>query len=103
MALVKVMKAFGPRAWSAAPTLPVASRTFAAFEDRERGEEQVHFRREDEKLLRSLLAKVKKQADVAEGGADGAKSAEEQQLKTILGDKANPSTIEALIRWKHEM
>ena len=24
-------------------------------------------------------------------------------VQTILGDKANPSTIEALIQWKHEM
>ncbi len=33
------------------------------FKDREQGEELVHFRKEDEKLLRKLLEKVRAQAD----------------------------------------
>jgi hypothetical protein len=41
----------------------VAQRGMGTFEDKERGEEQIHFRKEDEKLLRKLLEKVKAQAD----------------------------------------
>ncbi|KAL3131684.1 hypothetical protein ABBQ38_007976 [Trebouxia sp. C0009 RCD-2024] len=47
-----------------APQLSAPSaRGFATFDDRERGEERVHFRREEERLLRDLLSKVKKQTD----------------------------------------
>lgn len=37
------------------------------FKDREKGEELVHFRKEDEKLLRKLLEKVRAQADKVSG------------------------------------
>lgn len=40
-----------------------AERYMTNFKDKERGEELVHFRKEDEKLLRKLLEKVKAQAD----------------------------------------
>ena len=41
----------------------VSERSMASFSDREKGEELVHFRKEDERLLRKLLEKVKAQAD----------------------------------------
>lgn len=64
---------------------------------------QVHFKKEDEKLLRALLNKVKKQAD-----ADDAKSAadadavEVKALNVILGKyKVSDDDLKALIAWKH--
>lgn len=41
----------------------ISERSMTSFSDREKGEERVHFRKEDEKLLRKLLEKVKAQAD----------------------------------------
>lgn len=46
------------------PAIAAASqRGMTNFKDKERGEETVHFRKEDEKLLRKLLEKVRAQAD----------------------------------------
>jgi hypothetical protein len=36
----------------------LAERTMTSFQDKERGEETVHFRKADEELLRKLLQKV---------------------------------------------
>jgi hypothetical protein len=36
----------------------LAERTMTSFQDKERGEEQIHFRKADEELLRKLLQKV---------------------------------------------
>ncbi len=45
------------------PAMYYISERSVTFSDREKGEELVHFRKEDEKLLRKLLEKVKAQAD----------------------------------------
>lgn len=46
----------------------------------------VHFKKEDERLLRQLLAKVKKQADAGDKGA--AKATEVEQVKVRKGGAA---------------
>ncbi|KAK9826433.1 hypothetical protein WJX81_005207 [Elliptochloris bilobata] len=73
------------------------------YDDKERGDERVHFAREDEKLLRKLLSKVKAQADqVDKQGADGHKDAEAAKLKKILPKhKLTDQEIELLLGWKH--
>lgn len=81
----------------------VTARGFAGFEERERGEERVHFRREEEKLLRNLLAKVKKQTDATDKeGADKTKSEDLSKLKAIVSKyHINETDLEELIKWKH--
>lgn len=73
------------------------------FQEKERAEETIHFRKEDEKLLRKLLQKVKTQADqVDKHEADSHEQAERSSLKKILGEKVTDAQIEALLGWKHQ-
>ncbi|DBA96131.1 hypothetical protein WJX77_005569 [Trebouxia sp. C0004] len=86
------------------PQLSTAStRGFANFDERERGEERVHFKREEERLLRDLLAKVKKQTDETDkAGADKSKSEELSKLKSMVGKyNMKEADLEELIKWKH--
>uniref|UniRef100_A0A6U1LIW4 Uncharacterized protein n=1 Tax=Fibrocapsa japonica TaxID=94617 RepID=A0A6U1LIW4_9STRA len=63
------------------------------FKDREAAEENIWVRHEEEKMLKTLMAKFKKQEK--EG---------KESLKKILGDKyeaLGDDTIGKLIDWKH--
>ncbi|KAK9918185.1 hypothetical protein WJX75_002078 [Coccomyxa subellipsoidea] len=75
-----------------------------SFSDREKGEELVHFRKEDERLLRKLLEKVKAQADkVDTKEAEDHAESELAKLKDILEKyKVAEKDLKALIDWKHE-
>eukprot|EP00884_Botryococcus_braunii_P020844 jgi/Botrbrau1/7443/Bobra.0083s0016.1 len=73
------------------------------FQEKERAEETIHFRKEDEKLLRKLLQKVKTQADQADKHeAESHEQEERSFLKKVLGEKVTDAQIEALLGWKHQ-
>lgn len=89
--------------------LPRASvlqaRQYGSFEDREKGEERVYFRREEERMLRNLLNKVKKSADTEDKhAAQQAQQDEFNKLKGILGKyNVSEQDMEALIKWKYDI
>ncbi|KAK9796336.1 hypothetical protein WJX73_007643 [Symbiochloris irregularis] len=70
------------RALETRPVTLSATRHFATIDDKERAEEKVHFKREDEKALRALLNKVKKQAD-AEDTKRAVRRGQTQQLAAL--------------------
>eukprot|EP00210_Caulerpa_lentillifera_P008729 g8326.t1 len=73
------------------------------FKDKETAEEAVYMSKQDEKLLRNLLKKVKIQADATDKHhAVGESAAELSALKEILG-KYNVSAedLQAVIKWKY--
>ncbi|GMH40919.1 hypothetical protein BSKO_08823 [Bryopsis sp. KO-2023] len=71
--------------------------------EKERGEERLYFNKEDEKLLKKLLSKVKGQADKNDKhGAEGTKAAELSALKDILGKyKVSDDDMVAVLEWKN--
>lgn len=73
------------------------------FEDKGRGEENIRFRKEDERLLRQLLNKVKKQADSVDvHEAESTKSNELVSLKEILGKyNVSDEDLNKVLEWKH--
>lgn len=60
----------------------------AGYDNKEQAEEAVFFHKEDEKLLKSLLRKVRAQAEAHDThSAVGAKAAELSSLNEIVGKK----------------
>ena len=56
---------------SSAACITTSARPMDIYKDKEMGDEQIHFRKEDERLMRQLLEKVKAAADkVRYGCAD---------------------------------
>ncbi|KAF0703823.1 Aste57867_7501 [Aphanomyces stellatus] len=89
-----------PKSFSA-----VSMRSFATdkFAEKEKAEEARYFNKEDEKALRKLLSKLKEQTDAHDHeGKKSQDSVEKQQLTKILGAGASASTVEALLKWKHQ-
>lgn len=73
------------------------------FPEREKAAEAVYFNKEEEKLLRGVLKKIKMQADKIDKHAAAGQVAEEKSaLKEIL-EKYNVSDrdMEELLKWKH--
>ena len=84
------------------PPLSSSSLPRAGYDDREGAQEAVFFRKEDEKLLKSLLAKVRAQAEANDvHGAAGARSAELSALNAIVGSKLSDKEKDAVLEWKH--
>jgi len=74
----------------------------AGYDDKEGAEEAVFFRKEDEKLLRHLLDKVRAQAEKQDvHSASGVRTAELSALNEIVGSKLSDAEKEKLILWKH--
>ncbi|KAH7623745.1 hypothetical protein NADE_008563 [Nannochloris sp. 'desiccata'] len=72
------------------------------YSDKEAAEEAVFFHKEDEKLLKKLLSKVRAQAEVHDQhSAAGARAVELSSLNEIVGDKLTDAQKEALLEWKH--
>lgn len=73
------------------------------FNEHELAVENLHFSKEDERLLRNLLTKVKKQAEVVDKPATvSAQAAEEAALHQIVGKyKISDADFKALLDWKH--
>ncbi|KAI7836075.1 hypothetical protein COHA_010044 [Chlorella ohadii] len=65
----------------------------------------LYFKKEDEKLLRQLLSKVRSQAAQSDPhAAAGALEAEKSQLKAIVGKyNVSEADLNELIRWKHDI
>lgn len=86
----------------------VASRSMSlagmkGYDDRELAEETLFIKKEEEKNLRALLAKLKKQAEAKDAvGAAAARQLEIAALQPII-DKYQISDIDvdALIQWRH--
>ena len=74
------------------------------FKEHESAVENLYFNKEEERLLRGLLSKVKKQSDVKDlHGAAGAAAAEVTALKSIVSKyNMSQADISALLDWKHK-
>lgn len=73
------------------------------FSEREKVVEDLYFNKEDERILRKLLGKLKSQADTADAlTAVGVRAAEESALRAIVDKyKISKGDFEALLDWKH--
>lgn len=72
------------------------------YDDREAAEERLFFKKEDEKLLRELLSKVRAQAEAADPhAATGTLAAERSALDAIVGAKLSDEEKDKLLAWKH--
>ena len=93
---------FAPRAVAAVTQRGLAIDGMKGYSDKERGEEIVYFKKEEEKLLRQLLAKVAQSASQHDvEGAKAAKAESEKALDSIIGSKLSPAEKEALLKWKN--
>ncbi|PRW57560.1 l-inducible nipa [Chlorella sorokiniana] len=94
-----------PRAEAALGTRGMSMAGMKGYDDREAAEEMLFFKKEDEKLLRKLLSKVRSQAAQSDPhAAAGAYEAEKSQLKAIVGKyNISDADLKALIEWKHEI
>jgi hypothetical protein len=74
------------------------------FKEHESAVENLYFNKEEERLLRGLLSKVKRQSDVKDlHGAAGAAAAEATALKNIVSKyNVSQADISALLDWKHK-
>jgi hypothetical protein len=75
------------------------------FNERESAMENLYFTKEDERLLRGLLTKVKKQSDVKDKpAAAGVLAAELAALKNITSKyNISDADVSALMDWKHKV
>jgi hypothetical protein len=72
------------------------------LQEKELAEEKVYFNKEDEKLLRKLLTKIKGHADKDTSAAAPAASVEKQRLMAIVSKYGvSDADIEALLAWRH--
>ncbi len=72
------------------------------YDDKEAAEERLFFKKEEEKLLRGLLAKVRAQAEAADPhAATGTLAAERSALDAIVGSKLSAGEKDQLLEWKH--
>ena len=72
------------------------------YDEKENAEEAIFSKKEDEKLLESLLAKVRAQAEQHDvHSAKGVLAAEKSALDEIVGSKLSSTQKDALIEWKH--
>lgn len=72
------------------------------YDDKENAEEAIFFRKEDEKLLKELLTKVRAQAEKHDvHSAKGVLAAEKSALDEIVGTKLSDAEKDALMQWKH--
>lgn len=82
------------------PVLPLPP--VAGYDDKEGAEEAVFFRKEDEKILKRLLDKVRAHAEQDDvHNAAGTRTAELSALNEVVGNKLSDAEKEALIKWKH--
>jgi hypothetical protein len=76
---------------------------YAGYDDKENAEEAIFFKKEDEKLLRELLSKVRAQAEKHDvHSAKGTLVAEKSALDQIVGSKLTEAEKEAVLAWKHK-
>eukprot|EP00929_Paragymnodinium_shiwhaense_P043932 TRINITY_DN22549_c0_g1_i1.p1 TRINITY_DN22549_c0_g1~~TRINITY_DN22549_c0_g1_i1.p1 ORF type:complete len:122 (-),score=19.90 TRINITY_DN22549_c0_g1_i1:440-769(-) len=82
----------------------MATRSMTTLDDRRRLLEDQYFKKEDERLMRQLLAKMKKQSDLADShGAEGSRATERSALNDIVSKyKMSTEDIDALIAWRHD-
>ncbi|KAF4323208.1 hypothetical protein BBO99_00002764 [Phytophthora kernoviae] len=81
---------------------PAQAMGFTDLKDKEKAAEAVFFNKQDEKVLRKLLQKMKGQTDIAD--KEGYKHHVEHDkkgLKNISGLNLNDEQVSALLKWKH--
>ncbi len=72
------------------------------YDDKENAEEAIFFKKEDEKLLKELLTKVRAQAEKHDvHSAKGVLAAEKSALEEIVGAKLSDAEKDGLMQWKH--
>ncbi|KAL6767237.1 NIP1 [Auxenochlorella protothecoides x Auxenochlorella symbiontica] len=100
--VVKHSSTFAPRVTSVIGQRAYAHDGMKGYGEKERGEETVYFRKEEEKLLRTLLQKVAAQA--SKHDVEGSKAAADEasaKLETIVGGKLSAAEKAALLEWKN--
>merc|ERR1711970_937516 len=106
MATVSVARCLGARRIASllatrSSAIPEGRRAFSSdkFRDKEAAEERLYFNKEDEKLLRGLLGKMKAQAETSDKFHS---EKEKQALMDIVGryDMDNKD-VERLLDWRH--
>merc|ERR1712176_77301 len=106
MATVSVARCLGARRIASllaarSSAIPEGRRAFSSdkFRDKEMAEERMYFNKEDEKLLRGLLGKMKAQAECSDRTH---KDKERSALIDIVGAYSMKSDdIEKLLGWRH--
>ncbi|GBF90802.1 hypothetical protein Rsub_03103 [Raphidocelis subcapitata] len=97
--------AFAHKAYAlqtAAATRGMAVDGVKGFSEHEQAVENMYFNKEDERLMRRLLGKVKVQAEQDASSAAHHAAAEEAALRQIVGKyKLAEVDIKALMEWKH--
>lgn len=72
------------------------------FSEHEQAIENMYFNKEDERLLRKLLGKVKVQAEQDKASAAEYVASEEASVREIVKKyKVSDVDIKALLEWKH--
>ncbi|KAL4432577.1 hypothetical protein ABPG77_000514 [Micractinium sp. CCAP 211/92] len=104
-ACTRLTPRLAPRAQAALGTRSMAMSGLKGYDDKEAAEEMLFFKKEDEKLLRRLLSKVRQQAEQHDvHAAVGAIEAEKSALKAIVGKyNVSEEDLKALLEWKHEV
>ena len=70
------------------------------YQEKEIGEETVYFHKEDEKLLKNLLKKVRAQATQNDAQGSAAATAQEiQELQKIVGSKLTEDEMRGMLKW----
>jgi hypothetical protein len=92
-----------PRAEAALGTRSMSLAGMKGYDDKEAAEEMMYFKKEDEKILRKLLQKVRASAEQHDvHAAAGAVEAEKSALKAIVGKyNVSEEDVQALLDWKH--
>eukprot|EP00892_Ulva_mutabilis_P007002 jgi/Ulvmu1/4674/UM002_0405.1 len=73
-----------------------------SFREREASAENLYFNKEEERLLRNLLKKMKSQADKHDDKATAHNTKEGKELEGIVGKyKMSEEDFQALMQWKH--
>ncbi|KAI3425872.1 hypothetical protein D9Q98_007845 [Chlorella vulgaris] len=92
-----------PQADVALGTRSMALQGMKGYDDKEAAEEMLFFKKEDERVLRRLLSKVRKSAEQHDvHAAAGSVEAEKSALKSIVSKyNISDDDVAALLEWKH--
>ncbi|KAL4436834.1 hypothetical protein ABPG75_003973 [Micractinium tetrahymenae] len=104
-ACTRLVPRLAPRAEAVFGTRSMSLAGMKGYDDKEAAEEMLFFKKEDERLLRRLLSKVRQQAEQHDmHAAVGAIEAEKSALKAIVSKyNVSEEDLNALMDWKHNV